>query len=723
MSGMVTLDRSTAAWLGALDPSLSLLPDALPDPPAGWQLHDVRWIPDDGCRLSYRGLTAGTTTTFVAVDVTTERWSRRDYRDDERLPGLAAAADPAQVGPRLTTLLGEPPISCRVVPVRYRPGSRCVLRYEVTTRHGPVSLFAKVLRPDRFAATASLARQLSRSARDGALVPPVRAVWDDLCVLLSTGLGGRPVSEILADAAVPAGERTRVAQDLGRLLARFHAVDDVPAPAWTAGDQVDSVAAALEAVTWVDARLATRLRTALDVLAADPPPPAPHVLSHGSFRPGQAVRTAHGTLVVLDLDRVSHADPARDLGEALAHLTWQGVRHPLRQAFLRAGEHALLDGYQGTAGSVDADALRWWRAAALVQVAARRYRRLEVATWPAVCLLADAAEELLPPGRRPTDRAGSPDVLDCAQMTSAIRAAVAPAPDSPPVRVRSAQLLREAGGRRSVVRYTLDGLDPDAAVPVIGKVFAEPRRARLLHQHLRILSQGPFREGPLRVPAPVALLPAQRMVLYRSAEGVALDRVLDPQQAAVGVRDAARWLARLHTSAVSLPRHWCLEREVATTRQWASVIADELPVAAGAARALADRWAGAVRSGGPSAAVPIHKDFHAGHVLVGHSVCVLDLDEARLGDPSFDVAHFCTYLEAAGQHPPDGPVPLAFRDAYVAATGWQDRGTYAPFRAYSWLKVAKQLTLGSGPFPPAPAAARVRLVSAALERGLACLDP
>ena len=723
MSGAATLDRSTATWLGALDPSLSLLPDALPDPPTGWRLHDVRWTPDDGCRLSYRGLTAGTTTTFVAVDVTTGHWSRRDYRDDERLPGLAAATDEAQVCRRLTAVLGEPPISCRVSPVRYRPGSRCVLRYEVTTRHGPVSLYAKVLRPERFAATAALGRQLSRSARDAALVPPVRAVWDDLCVLLSTGLGGRPVSEILADATVPAGERTRVAGDLGRLLARFHAVADVPAPAWTVADQVDSVAAALEAVTWVDARLATRLRAALDVLAADPPPPAPHVLSHGSFRPGQVVRTAHGPLVVLDLDRVSRADPARDLGDALAHLTWQGVRHPLHRASLRASGRALLDGYLGAAGSLHAGSLRWWRAAALVQVAARRYRRLEVSAWPAVCLLADEVEDLLASGRHPSASAGSTDVLDCAQMTPVVRAAVATVPGSRPVRVRSAQLLREAGGRRSVVRYTVDGLDPDTVVPLIGKVFAEPLRARLLHEHLRVLSQGPFREGLLRVPAPVALLRAQRMVLYRSADGVPLDRVLDPQQAAAAARDAARWLARLHTSAVSLPRQWGLAREHDTTRQWASVIAQVQPVTAGAARALAERWADAVRSSGPTTAVPIHKDFHAGHVLVGHGVCVLDLDEARLGDPAFDVAHFCTYLAATGQDPSDGPVHTAFRDEYAAATGWLDRGTYAPFSAYTGLKVAKQLALGSGPFPPAPTAVRVRLVSAALERGLACLDP
>ena len=66
------------------------------------------------------------------------------------------------------------------------------------------------------------------------------------------------------------------------------------------------------------------------------------------------------------------------------------------------------------------------------------------------------------------------------------------------------------------------------------------------------------------------------------------------------------------------------------------------------AQRLASQWA---TSGPPSPAgaqVPIHKDFHAGHLLIDDSVWVIDLDEARHGDRAFDLAHFCAYLEFAG---------------------------------------------------------------------------
>jgi aminoglycoside phosphotransferase (APT) family kinase protein len=61
--------------------------------------------------------------------------------------------------------------------------------------------------------------------------------------------------------------------------------------------------------------------------------------------------------------------------------------------------------------------------------------------------------------------------------------------------------------------------------------------------------------------------------------------------------------------------------------------------------------------------VPIHKDFHAGHVLaVPEGVVVIDLDEARMGDPALDVAHLSTYLDASPR-PEAAGVRAAFLDA------------------------------------------------------------
>ena len=50
-------------------------------------------------------------------------------------------------------------------------------------------------------------------------------------------------------------------------------------------------------------------------------------------------------------------------------------------------------------------------------------------------------------------------------------------------------------------------------------------------------------------------------MLYQYASGTPLDRIAVADQAEVGVRRAARWLARLHTSDVSLPRVFSLHQE------------------------------------------------------------------------------------------------------------------------------------------------------------------
>jgi hypothetical protein len=117
--------------------------------------------------------------------------------------------------------------------------------------------------------------------------------------------------------------------------------------------------------------------------------------------------------------------------------------------------------------------------------------------------------------------------------------------------------------------------------------------------------------------------------------------------------------------------------------------------------------------------VPIHKDFHGGHVLIGEQTCVIDLDEARMGDPAFDVAHFCTYLAQLGA--PASAVD-EFVDAYSAATGWADKGSLAPFRAYTCLKIAKQAVLASGPFRNVVEERRLAIADAALARGTAWVD-
>ncbi|HET9859037.1 MAG TPA: aminoglycoside phosphotransferase family protein [Nocardioidaceae bacterium] len=722
MPTSLLFDDPSAVRLAGLDPVLSLLPDALPQAATGptWELHDVRWTPGVSCRLAYR-VRMSTSSRFVAVNLTGQGSTQHDYREDPMLPGLTSASDATAVEALVAELFDGPVLRVGVEPVRYRPGSRCVLRYDVETAAGPHRLYAKAFRPERFAEVARLGSTLAGAAEGLRLVPELAAVWPGLHVMVGAGIHGRTVSAVLGDPGVPAGRRARLAHSLGDLLARFHEQHLADAPRRSATEQLTELTVATAAARSADARLADRLDAVLDLLAARVPAAGVDVFGHGGFRAGQVLLSDDGRLTVLDTDGVCVCDAGRDLGTVLAHLTWQGVRLPNERPVLRGAAHALLSGYENRAGAVEPEALQWWRAVGLLQVVARRYRRLEIQHWSDVPALMDAAADVLATPQLRSAPGGATDLLDIRQMSKVLRVALARSAGSPPsVEIVSASLLATAPGRRTVVRYSVRGPDGVQAVPLIGKALTESRRARLLHEHLRLLYDGPFGAGDLRVPEPVALLPAQRLVLFRECEGTPLDQITEPADFEAGVRRAARWLARLHMSDVVLPRTFSLAQEGESTRQWAGTVGQVHPALAAPARALAEGWATVAMSADLVKEVPIHKDFHPGHVLVGDDLCVVDLDEARRGDPAFDVAHFCCYLELGGGYGGSSGT-AAFLDEYAVATGWTDKGTYDPFCAYTWLKIAKQRTLGRGPCRATATARRAAEVERALVKGAECL--
>ncbi len=71
---------------------------------------------------------------------------------------------------------------------------------------------------------------------------------------------------------------------------------------------------------------------------------------------------------------------------------------------------------------------------------------------------------------------------------------------------------------------------------------------------------------------------------------------------------------------------------------------------------------------------------------------------------------------------PDRAAEEAFLAEYAAATGWRDPGSYHAFSAYTWLKIAKQYAVGSGPQQPVPAGRRDEAVARALAEGARCLS-
>jgi aminoglycoside phosphotransferase (APT) family kinase protein len=682
------------------------------------------------------------TARLVSYEITRSGTTVRTMADDDGLPGLSSALDPAVVRHRLAEVLRAPVSACRITPVGYRPASRAVLAYDVVVGGDRSRLYVKLLADgcDRYAAAAGALDAAARRRGGSPPVPEVVAVWPDLGAVVQRSAPGRVLSGVLRDESLPERARVRAAEQLGQLLAGVHTTPLADAPHWSAEDELTAVESLLPPTCHADPAIGRSLAALVDRLADNLPEDADPVLSHGAFRTGQ-VLIDDGMLSLLDLDTVSVSDSARDAGNALAYLSWADVRGAVPAGLAPNLNEAFLAGYAGHRRALRTQALGWWTAAAMAKIAGRRYRSLASTEWHSVPDLMSRAVMHLDsaaavPGRSRAFAgpvfASPVDPLDRDRVTEVLRGQPL-LRSAGGLRVVAARLLAEAAGRRRVVRYEVAGLDPDGVVPLIGKTYLDRHRSAIAHDNLRVLSEEVFPATPgLAVPTPVCHVPALRMVLYREVAGTALDR-MPAGAGAVGGVLAARWLTTLHGSGAVLARRLDLAHEVVNVGVWAACVGDAAPDARAAAYALADQLTEAARDLPAVREVPVHKDFHLGHVLaVGHraeaagpdvlprGIAVIDLDEARMGDPALDLAHVTTYLDVS-----PGPGARAARAAFLMAYGPlpgpspQLRSAF--FTAYTSLKIAKQLATGRGPIRspggpwPAPA------VVAVLRKASACL--
>lgn len=128
------------------------------------------------------------------------------------------------------------------------------------------------------------------------------------------------------------------------------------------------------------------------------------VLSHGALRTDQFMLAAgygaNGTgrndrLALIDLDGVCWANPARDLGNFQAYLTWKAMRQPDHAAFIQQAQHAFLAGYAALGALPDQEWINLYQAASLLKILGRRYTGLTVQEWPLTEQLLKQAVQLV----------------------------------------------------------------------------------------------------------------------------------------------------------------------------------------------------------------------------------------------------------------------------------------------------------------------------------------
>ncbi|MCE7983542.1 MAG: hypothetical protein DYG89_20405 [Caldilinea sp. CFX5] len=282
-------------------------------------------------------------------------------------------------------------------------------------------------------------------------------------------------------------------------------------------------------------------------------------------------------------------------------------------------------------------------------------------------------------------------------------------------------------GERVVIRYDLAATTPAATggpITLFGKLYANPARAAQVYTAMSWLWGEVFRQAPeVGVPRPLGLLPDLGIVFYVPVEGQFLNELFTHEQADHWMALTATWLGQLHQQPLQTTKHFDLANELTNLKEWARLIGQSYPTLFDGANHLVAYLRETAPRLSFQVQAPIHKDFHYQHVLVNGRLAVIDFDEMRLGDPNFDLAHFCANLHLLAHRTPQQAPRLqqleqTFLQSYSRQTGWTADQRFLYFFIYTCVKLAKQLCTQRGPHPRPTGAEQQRQVEMILAEGI-----
>ncbi len=706
----------------------------LPDAPLDAVTPDyVRYKPGMNCLVAYRVEAGGTTYPVYAKAhrpddlVKLEKATSRPATDTPLGPGrhvlpawsVVVSLFPNDGKLRVLHRLGETDrkraLLARVLParpdlwdagvhlLRYKPERRFVARLSAGDRTAALKMYTTAGYP--------MARSGSRAFEErGALrLAPLLGRSDRHHVLAFGWVHGLLLRDLLRhDAtAMPA------LHHVGAALAALHGQQGTGLPVRSRAMEAARLLAVAEGVAALLPRrsryartLATRLARRLEDLPTTATP------IHGDFYDKQ-VLLRDDTAVVLDLDESALGHPAIDLGNFIAHLERDRMRHGGPAHRVEAMAAALLDGYATTARVPRH--LDLHTAAALLLLAHHPFRfrepdwadRIEalLERTDTLARRADTSPSFPAPGRaaEPPEAAEDPALPFLAR-------ALSPEPAQEHLRhfiphlaghtLRHIRMQRHKPGRRCLIAYTLDPPASGEPLLLLGKARARGLD-RTTYRLMNALWQGPF--GPAStdgvcVPEPVGCIPPWHMWLQRVVPGLPSTVLLDgPRGPGLAERIAAA-LHALHRHGPAPTRRHTIDDELA-------ILHDRLPRVAHRHPALAPRLARLLtacdRLGATLATdtlTPIHRDFYPDHVLVdGLRLYLIDFDLYALGDPALDAGNFLGHVIEWSLRQHGDAQALAtwldtFTDAFVAPHGAAMRRRV---EAYTTLTLARHVYLST----------------------------
>ncbi|HJR79786.1 MAG TPA: phosphotransferase [Anaerolineales bacterium] len=720
------------------------------------KLQDLKYRPSQRCVTTYEiliGKTDGTSERTIGVlDFTPDGPLPRVFTDDERLPWLSIATDmnemqkrfselPAYAGYRDQIKLLE------IFPVRYKPGLHCVIRYTVQTPSGKEVFYGKSFSGHAERLMNAL-MDLHESSEENPDMPSISApvaVWPEMEMILQTAVpNGIEFTQFIYDPAYEASVREDWIVKAGRALGVFHNNSTAPSETKTVYDDLQDLHEYTVIIAKVRPDMAVKYEEVIQLILSkvdhfkEPKP----VASHGAMRTDQYILQGD-RLAMIDLDSYCWANPARDLGNFFAYLCWKAIRQPEHAEFIERAGRAFLEGYLTVQGDIDKRWLSVYQAASLLKIAGRRFRSLTFLEWPLVIHLIQAAfstikedlanleadtitnikGKLVAHLRTASSKTKFPKVFEdkpFPALWSALNAEIMNDNLTPMLGdvcsasaarfVHRAKLLAYKPGKRGVIRYDLDQLECQRYSSVYGKLYPEPYLSERAYKVMNTLHNEVFHDAAdLDVPEPLGVIPNLSMLVFIPAEGKLLGdyialRSLDGDEVVRAMELAGKWLAQLHTHQFPLEKEFKVENEVDNIREWAELVSKKYPDERKAATHIADYLIQKTAELDFSVRVPIHKDFHYEHMLMDRGLKVFDFDEMRLGDPNFDLAHFCANFYLLAYRNEEHTAAFTdlqnhFLDAYSSETGWQWDEKFLFFYVYSCLKIAKQLCKLRGPRP------------------------
>ena len=235
------------------------------------------------------------------------------FPNDRHLPGLARAACPdTALGLVNRYVLSIPARRLRVEVVRYRPGSRAVLRHSI----GNVTFYVRAMRPAAVAPLISAAELIGHS---DFVVPRLAGHWSDGGVVWLSRIPGKNLRRYIRRGGQP---------DPGLILDGLESL-------WKTPNQSDGgrpfslnglyrrAKRILGHATQGDRDATLGLRAAAQVLDPFVASWQPTCLAHNDFYDDQMLSLPDGRIALVDFEETGPGEPMLDVGNFLAHLRIQ----------------------------------------------------------------------------------------------------------------------------------------------------------------------------------------------------------------------------------------------------------------------------------------------------------------------------------------------------------------------------------------------------------------